>query len=217
MSLIMALETYDSIIMTADRLSTLHQTNETLGVIDCFPKSFNAHKLFLTQDGYGISYCGEGKLTDQYLLEQYIQEEICSKDFSSKPPLGLAQYILNSLQPYNKKCTLLMCGYNNLTSFAIEINCKTNEVYNYPDAAKGKIIRYGDTAIADAVLSNNFYYGYHTYRTQDAINLLVYTNQVVAKYQQFQEVLQTVSEECDVLVLSKHKPHKWIISNELHF
>lgn len=212
----MALETYDSIIMTADRLSTLNQTNEELGTVDCFPKSFNTHKLFLTQDGYGISYCGEGKLTNDYLLEQYIKEEICTKDFSSTQPIDFAQHILNSLQPYNRNCTLLLCGYYNTQSFAIEINCKNNELYNYPDAAKNKVIRYGDTAIANAVLNKEFHYGYNTYRTQDAIDLLVYTNHVVAKYQQFQEVLQTVSEECDVLILSKYGEHNWLISNKLH-
>ncbi|SOY32801.1 hypothetical protein AMURIS_05569 [Acetatifactor muris] len=40
MSLIMALETYEGIVMTEDRLSTLNYNNEKQGTVDCFPKSF---------------------------------------------------------------------------------------------------------------------------------------------------------------------------------
>lgn len=83
-------------------------------------------------------------------------------------------------------------------------------------------IRYGDTKIADAVLGKNekgkeneYHYGYVTYRLQDAINLLTFTNYVTAKYQQFQETLQTVSEICDTLVLFKEGEQRWIRKNEL--
>lgn len=216
MSLIMALETYEGIVMTADRLSVSSCYNKEQGTIDCFQRSFNTHKLFVTKNGYGISYCGDGKLTNDYLVEQFVKDEICTKNFSQLEPIEIANNILMLIKPYNKKVTFLLCGYHNQNSFAIDINFKENEIYPYPDAAKNKVLRFGDTAITNKIFDKSFYYGYNTYRLQDAVNLLKYTNQVTAKYQQFQEVLQTVSEDCDILVLFKDGTYKWLIANELH-
>ena len=216
MSLIMALETYEGIVMTADRLSVVSFHNEEYDTNDCFHKSFNAHKLFLTINGYGISFCGDSKISNNYLIEQYIQEIICTKDYYGIAPNDIAQDILKLLKQYDNKTTLLLCGYFKDQSFAIEINCARNEVFQYPDAAKFKVLRFGDIDITNSILDNKFYYGYNTYRLQDAIDLLVYTNQVTAKYQQFQEVLQTVSEECDVLILFKSGTYQWLNRNELH-
>lgn len=214
MSLIMALETYEGIVMTADRLSTLSYNNEKQGTIDCFPKSFYAHKLFVTQNGYGLSYCGDGKLTNDYLVEQYLSEEFCIKDFSGKQPLEIVQYLINSIKPYNKSIPFIFCGYYEGKSFKFDINS------NYKISVVSdnlRVIRNGDILIPNALFNiDYFYYGYPTYRLQDAINLLVYTNQVTAKYQQFQETLQTVSEECDVLILFKNGEHLWLNRNELH-
>ena len=216
MSLIMALETYNGIVMTADRLSTICINNDKLGTVDCFPKTLNTHKLFVTKDGYGIASCGDAKLTNNYLVEQFINEEICSINFTNVEPMDVAQYIFEKIKPYNKNITFLLCGYYDSKSFAIDINFKNNEIYSYPDAARNKVLRFGDLSIPNKILNSDFHYGYNTYRLQDAIDLLVYTNQVTSKYQCFQEVLQTVSEECDVLVLFKNGEYKWININELH-
>lgn len=214
MSLIMAFETYEGIVMTADRLSTLYYNNEKQGTIDCFPKSFNSHKLFITQNGYGLSYCGDGKLTNEYLVEQFIMEEFCSKDFSYKLPLDIIQYLIDIIKPYNKNISFIFCGYYKGKSFKFDINHNYNIDF-VPDNLR--VIRNGDILISNALFNTEyFYYGYSTYRLQDAINLLIYTNQVTAKYQQFQETLQTVSEECDVLVLLKNGKHLWLNKNELH-
>lgn len=216
MSLIMALETYEGIVMTADRLSTLSYYNENTNTTDAFPKTYNSHKLFLMKNGYGISECGNAKLTNEYLSEQFIAEEICTKNFDGILPMDIAKYILNCYTEYKIETILLFCGYFHGSSFTIEINCKKNELYNYPDSSKKKIVRYGDTSIADSILDSKFYYGYATYRLQDAVNLLKYVNEVTAKFQQFQEVLQTVSEECDILVLLKNGNHIWLNKNDLH-
>lgn len=214
MSLIMALETYEGIVMTADRLSTLNHNNEEQGTIDCFPKSFNTRKLFVTKNGYGLSCCGDGKLTNEYLVEQFLLEEFCSKDFSDKQPLEIAQYLVSSIKSYNKKIPFIFCGFKKGKSFKFDIS-EQFDIKIVPDNLR--VIRNGDILISNALFNTEyFYYGYSTYRLQDAVNLLVYTNQVTAKYQQFQEVLQTVSEECDVLVLLKNGKHLWLNKNELH-
>jgi hypothetical protein len=216
MSLIMSLETYEGIVMTADRLSTLSYYNENSKTTDTFPKTYNAHKLFLTKDGYGISYCGNGKLDNDFLVEQFISEEICVKNFTGNEPMTTAKSILDICIENKAQSILLFCGYFQNISFTIEINCPKKELFSYPDSSRNKVVRYGDTAIADAVLNSKFHYGYSTYRLQDAVDLLVYTNQVTAKYQQFQETLQTVSEKCDVLVLYKNGKYLWLNKNELH-
>lgn len=223
MSLIMSLETYEGIVMTADRLSTLSYYNEETQTTDAFPKTYNAQKLFLMKNGYGLSMCGNAKSENEYLVEQFILEEICTRDFLNNVPIDIAKFILDSCIEHGIQSILLFCGYFQNNSFTIEINCKKNELYNYPDSSRNKVVRYGDTKITDSVLGKNekgkeneYYYGYQTYRLQDAINLLNFTNLVTAKYQQFQEVLQTVSEECDILVLLKNGEYKWIRKNELH-
>ena len=196
MSLIMALETYEGIVMTADRLSTISYYNEWTKTTDAFPKTYNAHKLFLMENGYGISYCGNGILNDNILVEQFISEVICTKHYNDNEPINVAEEIMNSFRSFNTDTILLLCGYYNLKSFIIEINCKLNGPYVYSDnVRRGAVIRYGDMDIANAVLGVNtensktkFHYGYPTYRLQDAIDLLVFTNLTTAKYQQFQEV-----------------------------
>lgn len=216
MSLIMALETYEGIVMTADRLSTLSYYNEKTQTTDAFTKTYNTHKIFLMKNGYGISICGDAKVNNEYLLEQYISEEICTKDFADLTPINIAKYILDTCVSKEIQTILMFCGYFHKDSFTIEINCTKNEVYNYPDSARKKIVRYGDTLIADSILDSKFYYGYSTYRLQDAVELLKYVNEVTAKLQKFQEVLQTVSEECDILILFKNGKNLWLKKNELH-
>lgn len=216
MSLIMALETYEGIVMTADRLSTLSYFNDKTQTTDAFPKTYYAHKLFLTKNGYGISTCGDAKVENEYLLEQFISEEICTKDFSNLKPMEIARSVLDICMAKEIHAILLFCGYTYKDSFTIEINCKKKELYNYPDSSRKKIVRYGDTAITDSILDSKFYYGYSAYRLQDAVNLLKYVNEVTARLQQFQEVLQTVSEECDILILYKNHEHLWLNKNELH-
>lgn len=215
MSLIMSLETYEGIVMTADRLSTLNYYNEKTETTDAFPKTYNTHKLFLMKNGCGISYCGNGKLNNDILVEQFISEEVCVKNFSNNEPMATAKSILDICIENNVQSILLFCGFFQNVSFTIEINCPKKELFSYP-SSRNKVVRYGDTAIADAVLDSKFHFGYSTYRLQDAVNLLIYTNQVTAKYQQFQETLQTVSEECDVLILLKNGKYLWLNKNELH-
>lgn len=55
MSLIMSFETYEGIVMTADRMVTVSYYNKDTNTTDAFPKTYNAHKLFLMKNGYGIS------------------------------------------------------------------------------------------------------------------------------------------------------------------
>lgn len=222
MSLIMSLETYEGIVMTADRLSTLSYYNEISQTTDAFPKTYNAQKLFLMRNGYGLSCCGDSKVSNDMLVEQFISEEICSKDYGNILPKDIAIEILNIFKTFNINIILLFCGYYQGHSFIIEINSNLDEPYSYSEnVRRGAVIRYGDTKITDSVLGKNkegkeeYHYGYQTYRLQDVINLLSFTNLVTAKYQQFQEVLQTVSEECDILVLFKNGEHKWIRKNEL--
>lgn len=215
MSLIMSFETYEGIVMTADRMVTVSYYNKDTNTTDAFPKTYNAHKLFLMKNGYGISICGNVKSQNNYLVDQFISEEMCIKDFNNYEPMDIARFIHDSCTKHKFQVLLLFCGYYQNNSFTIEINCLKNELYNYPDSSRNKIIRYGDTSIANSVL-DGYYYGYSTYRLQDAVNLLTFTNYVTAKYQQFQEVLQTVSEECDVLILFKDGNYLWLNKNELH-
>ena len=215
MSLIMSFETYEGIVMTADRMVTVSYYNKDTNTTDAFPKTYNAHKLFLMKNGYGISICGNVKSQNNYLVDQFISEEMCIKDFNNYEPMDIARFIHDSCTKHKFQVLLLFCGYYQNNSFTIEINCLKNELCNYPDSSRNKIIRYGDTSIANSVL-DGYYYGYSTYRLQDAVNLLTFTNYVTAKYQQFQEVLQTVSEECDVLILFKDGNYLWLNKNELH-
>lgn len=95
MSLIMSFETYKGIVMTADRMVAVSYYNKDANTTDAFPKTYNAHKLFLTKNGYGISTCGNVKVKNEYLLEQIILEEICTKDFSNLEPMDIARSILD--------------------------------------------------------------------------------------------------------------------------
>ena len=218
MSLIMSFETYEGIVMTADRMSTISVQNEKLHTTESFTKTINAHKLFLTKDCYGLSYCGDSSCRNE-LLEAFLSNKICKYDFRNFTPEKIGRKILNSLKQWNNSCNviLLLCGYFKGESFAIEINTEKNETYTYPNSSKCKVIRYGDTQIADALLDKGkFYYGYGTYRLQDGIDLLKMTTYTTAKYQYFQENLQTVSKECDILVLFPNKKHIWLSKQTLH-
>lgn len=113
---------------------------------------------------------------------------MCIKDFNNYEPMDIARFIHDSCTKHKFQVLLLFCGYYQNNSFTIEINCLKNELYNYPDSSRKKIVRYGDTAITDSILDSKFYYGYSTYRLQDAVNLLKYVNEVTAKYQHFRKL-----------------------------
>lgn len=131
MSLIIALETYKGIVITADRLSTLIINNDKLGTVDCFPKTFNAHKLFVTADGYGLAYCGDNKLKNDILVEQFVSEEICGTNFGDMLPIDIAHEIMCMFKPFKTNTTLLLCGYHHGKSFIIEIDTSLDSPFLY--------------------------------------------------------------------------------------
>lgn len=213
MSLIMSFETYEGIIMTADRMATVSVFNEFHNTTDSFCKTQNAKKLFVLNNRYGLSFCGQGKFSDNVLMEYYLQTYKCYEN----TPVDLANKLLEDISRKEKlNTTLLLCGYHNHESFTIEINIAKNEIYIYPDSSKNKVVRYGDTSIVNALFNDKFYYGLCDYRLSDGIDLLKYTNEVSAKYQKFQETLQTISEECDILLLTPDGGYKWLIKNEIN-
>lgn len=217
MSLIMSFETYEGIVMTADRMATVSFYNENFKTTESFCKTKNAHKIFVMKNGYGISFCDASSFNNN-LLEEYVTNQICLYDFDDLSPGFIGNQILHMLKKqYNgAKIISIMCGYYNNNSFTIEIDTSKEKIYKYPDSSKNKVVRYGETDIANAVLDEKFYYGYSTYRLQDGIELLKFTNFVSAKYQEFQENLQTISEDCDILILKPDRTYEWLSKKTLH-
>lgn len=217
MSLIMSFETYEGIVMTADRMATVTFYNNNFKTTESFCKTQNAHKIFMMKNGYGISFCGDSSF-GHTLLEEYVDNHICLQDFKDLFPESVGRQILSMVKEKfnNAKIIFLMCGYHEGVSFTIEIDTDKNEVYEYPESSKNKVVRYGEVEIANAVLDEKFYYGYSTYRLQDGIELLNFTNFISARYQEFQECIQTISEDCDVLILKPDGTHEWLSRQELH-
>ncbi|WKY45976.1 hypothetical protein Q5O14_07740 [Eubacteriaceae bacterium ES2] len=206
MSLAIAIPTHHGIMMSADRRIMTTVYNEKSN--DTFLYSDSERKLFILPCGYGLSYVGASTI-DGVPLSSIMDEYIAC--FSSTPPepqsslLEIATHIQNLISD-STFSILVMCGYFENEKFVFSINTNVLEVKEHPNL--NTLIYSGDSDILSTLI-NNFKYDYQKFNLADAYSFITLLNKTTASFQHFQQRAQTVSEDCDVLLITP-KSTKWV-------
>lgn len=209
MSLILSFPTHHGIVMTADnRIITSVYGEEST---QTFLKTDNEQKIFLLKNGFGLSYCGSSvkKNVPISAIIESLNEKL---DYSRYTPESLLTYIatyINNLDS-SQSTTFIMSGYKFDKCFVLSIETSQLQIRKL---GTGTVAFAGECDMLYSLLNDPKYkYDYEKFNLQDAIDFLTLLNRTVANFQHFQQQPQTVSEDCDVLVIKKTS--SYYISNK---
>lgn len=169
-------------------------------------KSDNEQKTFLINSAnklFAVSYCGNANLKG-YPASFFIKKAIRNMG-SVNTTYEIAEKFNRFWTDYeiNLRPSLLVSGYNNGKQTVIEVKTKGEIVEHFSDEESFGVTFHGEQDVASALI-NLGGFEYSLFRFQDAINFckLIITT---AKIQSFQKKQQTVSENCDILVITEDK------------
>lgn len=204
MSLATTLYNYHGIVMCADKL-----VNNTIDT-RTYHGSFTEQKLFLIEGKYGLSYTGTSSVNNiplSALLEEYFLENKIDNQNPSKWLLKLATHFHNEL-PEGRNIIFIFCGYYNNKKFILNTNTKNPHV-NSTDKQHG-LTYSGETKFLECITkSDTVAFEFIKFTIQDAVNFLRFLNETVANMMYYGQYLQTVSKECDILVIQPSNTH-WV-------
>ncbi|MBR2767954.1 MAG: hypothetical protein IKD68_03390 [Solobacterium sp.] len=110
----------------------------------------------------------------------------------------------------NRHPSFLISGYNGSTPSVLDLPAgKTEWKEQYPLADVYGVTTMGDNAIAQSLIEQGTY-DFHLFRIPDAVNFARFLIETTAGAQSFQKTRQTVSTNCDILVMSEEKAH-WVM------
>lgn len=215
MTLIMYVKTAHGIVMSADRrilipTQSQNEGNETITHYHVITD--NEHKLFKTKNGIGISYHGDSYLTPMSaVIEQIIA------DLSPTATVNEVAEILKNHQAIPLNTGLFVCGYHESSPLMLYIKKDTK----ISGAENKKVILEasepfrvsGDIDIVKLLKDLPFNHAFFT--LQDGIDLLTLLNNTTSKLQHLSVSNQTVSYDCDILVITPYTSY-WIEENKPH-
>lgn len=209
MSLAMAFQTYEGIIMSADKMiiSTYEDSNKMLKTIGMPPTK---QKLFLIEEKYGLSYTGTSSINAiplSVLLQEYFIKNPIGTSAPDEWLLKLAIYFQNKLSN-GKNIIFIMCGYYNNEQFTISTNTLDSSISKYD---KNPRITYsGENEFVEWIINNKIApFEYSKFTMQDATDLLCFINKTIYNLMYYGQHEITVSRECDVLAIYPNKSH-WV-------
>lgn len=211
MSLALILANSNGIVMSADHRMTFSAPCDIKASTAQYD---NEQKLFLTKNNHGIAYTGDLGFADCNSVSSIIKYELSNIDNNISSVKDELIYICNKLiqhKPVNiialsaagiedgKWCvftTELIAGQ---TAFQI------NEISNTPFTFYFQ----GESSLTNSVLSS-LNQNYIFFPLQIAVNFVRFINQTVSLCQYFSGIPQTVSPDCDILVIDNCGAH-WFI------
>jgi hypothetical protein len=197
MSLIQAINTYFGIVIASDRRLMTTVGNETFLLTD------NAKKLFLTDHGYGVTYCGAASVNG-IPTEHILSKSIHELEFNlsvQQVAISLAEK-LSALNSCN--IILIVCGFFEGEAYVCSNNTdKPTEVTQNTTYQNENItVMYaGRNDIAEKYYRNKF--DYKKFTIKDGMQFLSFINFAIASELHFAQTIQNVSLDCDILVLTE--------------
>lgn len=216
MSLAMVLANPYGIVMTADRRLTIGPKEITNNVFFLSPSLNHQQKLFLTKSGHGIACVGMITLPDGITVTTIIKEAISAFTDPSVSVFQELEYLKNELmQHMNSKDTVLIgVGIQQKKHEIFKTTLSVNDIENLTDKDGFCIKAEGDTTIANTLIAGQYNTSNCTlFSLQECINYLRFINSTSSKLQYYNGDLQSISEECDVLVVDNDGA-RWITSQE---
>jgi len=239
MSFVITAYVREGIVMAADsRLSLNQQQADGPNITNLISvgQSDSNQKLFVTNNGVGISTVGDGDIRGVPIagfIEQFVIETVADNRWS---PENVSDEIIGyfNAQPFVPKIQFHISGYDTTTKeqqvFNVHVKAKTKSKANPKDqygvtwAGEGDVIAriINPSAEIDPENGNrviqtypNVLIPFNFFTLQDAIDFSVYAVRTTIDTIRFQPRPKTVGGPIDVLVI-KPNEYKWIQRKELN-
>ncbi len=180
------------IVVSADRcLTGINNKGEKYTT-----SSNKCRKLFISKQGFAITYTGCSSIND-HLIPAKISELWETVNI----PKGLKEFFEEFIKIMSAYCkeniVFIVAGYENGSPKIYTATSTRPQIVEMEDLAYS-----GETDIAKKVI-NAVPIVYNTMTIQDRIDFHRFITHCISKYQYYSDCLQTVSEECDIVVISK--------------
>lgn len=204
MSLVMAIANQNGIVVSADRRLTETHFYKDHGSIVTHKNHYR--KLFVTNRGHAIASTGTAIFQDGTSVKDIICKAI---DVFNSEPLSIDkefQRLKRALIQYcepSDNIVLVMTGIENNQNIVIVENIKSSKLRNRVQG-QDAFISAGDNKLVFPMY-NSFDIDLNTYNIERMIQYLEFINETTARLQKFSQNPQTVSEQCDILVIQKNR------------
>lgn len=204
MSLVMALANKEGIVVSADRrLTETHFYKDHENIVT---HKNHCRKLFVTNRGHAIASTGTAVFRDGTSVKDIICkaiETLNSKPLSiDKEFRFLKRELVKHFEP-NDDVVLVMAGIENNQNVVMIENVKISKFRNRVQD-QFAFVSAGDNKLVFPMY-NSFKIDPNTYDIERMVRYLEFINETTARLQKFSPNPQTVSEQCDILVIQKSR------------
>lgn len=216
MSLAVVLANQYGIVLSADRRLTTTIINKETGVRNSFLLTDWEQKIFLTKTGHGITYTGAAFLGNGNNTSCVVQQTLAQLDekLSIKDELLIIKQKLQSLSN-GENVVLIGAEASNSRNLVVSTSLIADDLTEHTSADGTCLVYSGESDLAKKLI-DMFVVDRNAFPLQESINYLRFLNRSVAGLQHYAQIKQTVSEECNVLVLQSSGA-QWITApEELH-
>lgn len=205
--------------MSADR-RIVTTVNRPAGVRESFVLTDTEQKLFLLSEQCGLSVTGSFSFNGipmSSIINSYIHSHDVGRVKPSEYLSSLAEYIKSLHASDSDNCVLILSGYRNTIPFILSSNTLNPSICHHIKKDSTSCVTYsGESDLVNILLnSEGFSYDYSKFTLCDIINFSRFTIKTVAGLQRYQQRIQTVSDDCDILCITPHKS-LWIDHLPLH-
>jgi hypothetical protein len=216
MSLAIVLANEYGIVMSADRRLTLAPKNASDNMSMLYPSLDHQQKIFLTKSGHGIAYVGSLTLQGGTHTTAVIKNTIST---FTDPATSIVQELAvlrEKLKQYANGTYICLLGActSNKGYEVFKTTLKNDTIESITDEDGIGLAAEGDNSIATMLMAHqsDSPHCLH-FSLQEGINYLRFINETTSKLQYYNGELQSVSKECDVLVIDSNGA-RWVTSPE---
>lgn len=216
MSLAMVLANQYGIVMSADKRMTLTPKTSD-GQTFLYPSLNHQQKLFMTKSGHGIAFTGTLTLDDGTATAVVIKDAIARYSNPRTSVLDELKNLKMVLKQRTKdgKITLVGAEIKNGKRQVFTITLTGEDIEKNTNEEGLCLLSQGDCSLAEMLMSfQSRNSNCAHFSLQEGINYLRFINKTVARLQYYNGELQSISEKCDILVVTSESC-KWITSPEI--
>lgn len=204
MSLVMAIANQNGIVVSADRRLT--ETHFYKNHENIVTHKNHYRKLFVTNRGHAIASTGTAIFQDGTSVKDIICKAI---EMLNQKPLSIDEEfrflkgeLIKHSEP-NDNVVLVMAGIENNQNVVMIENVKTSKFRNRVQG-QDAFISAGDNKLVSSMYSfSNI--DLSQFSVEQTVQYLEFINETTARLQKFSQNPQTVSEQCDILVIQKSR------------
>lgn len=201
MSLVLAISNCNGIAISADRRVTQDPVGDRIALL----LTDNERKLFVTKSGHAIANVGSHVLKSMKSSSSLIKDTI----EQMTPDMALSDELLTLKQAFTENAfddayiILIGAGIDNGQQAILSMDIKDE----YPTAQTntfgyGAYYRGDDKELKN--LLGLFPIDVDYYPMQESVDYIKFLNRTIAGLQRYSKHLQSISEECDVLIIDKY-------------